>query len=68
MDKLALAEMTCFPGNNKLVLKEVTKKNVGHSSRTKLSIFAAVAKHCHARHAPETLIKLKIFSNERRRL
>jgi hypothetical protein len=42
MDKLALAEMTCFPGNNKLVLKEVTKKNVGHSSGTKLSIFAAV--------------------------
>jgi hypothetical protein len=36
MDKLALAEMTCFPGNNKLVLKEVTKKNVEHSSRTKL--------------------------------
>jgi hypothetical protein len=35
MDKLALAEMTCFPGNNKLVLKEVTKKNVGHSSGTK---------------------------------
>ena len=43
MDKLALDEMTCSPGNNKLVLKEVTKGNVGHSSGTKLRIFAAVA-------------------------